>query len=123
MKINDLESLLDRESLNAGNISNSLSEDRLERSSSSPLKADKSADLKDFIKMVSKVVSMAMSSMNVEFIPDEGKRIVVDPEKNLDHPYITYRVISRVPKLERKARERGVERHGHQDQSHRARCI
>lgn len=71
-----------------------------------PFKANKSANLQDFIKMVGKIVSMALRKQKVEFVPDEGKRVVFDPSEKVDHPYITYRVISRTPKGELKPRER-----------------
>ena len=71
-----------------------------------PLKANKSASLQDFIKMVAKIVGIALKNRNVEFVPDEGKRIIVDPNEEITHPYITYKVISRTPKDELKPRER-----------------
>lgn len=71
-----------------------------------PLKATKSANLQDFIKMVAKIVGVALRDQKVEFIPDEGKRLVVDPGEKLENPYITYKVISRTPKGEIKPRER-----------------
>lgn len=106
MELNELELLLQKNEMNSENIVSNLDQERARRLSEAPLKAEKSANMRDFIKMVSKVVSMAMRDLKVEFMPDEGKRIVVDPEKTLDHPVITYRVISRTPKKELKARER-----------------
>lgn len=69
-----------------------------------PLKAKKNATLDDFIGMVAKVSGKALSQYNVEFIPDEGA-ILKDPQKKVEHPYILYQVISRVPKLELKPRQ------------------
>lgn len=68
--------------------------------------AEKSADLSDFIGMVAKIVSVALKDENVEFVPDEGKKLIFDPTKPIDHPYITFKVISRRPKDERKPRYR-----------------
>ena len=108
--MNDLEELLKRSYDNQQGIvaSNAEAEEIKERriKASPPLKANKSANLQDFIQMVSKIVSIALKHKNVEFVPDEGKRIIVDPNQEIAHPYITYKVISRTPKQERKPRER-----------------
>src|SRR5690606_7866362 len=58
------------------------------------------------IEMVNKVVTMALRKKNVEFIPDEGNRMILDTSEKIEHPYITYSIISRVPKDEIKPRER-----------------
>jgi hypothetical protein len=71
-----------------------------------PQKAVKNASLQDFVEMVAMLVSKSMKKRNVIFKPDEGARIVVDPSKNLENPYIFFEVIERKPKLERKPRER-----------------
>lgn len=71
-----------------------------------PQKANKSASLQDFIEMVAILVSKTMKKRNVIFKPDEGARLVVDPSKSLENPYIFYEVIERKPKLELKPRER-----------------
>ena len=71
-----------------------------------PLTSNKNASVEDFIEMVSKVVSRGMSEEKVEFLMDEGDRIVKEVNEPVDHPYITYFVIERVPKLEIKPRER-----------------
>ncbi|WP_025115887.1 hypothetical protein [Lysinibacillus fusiformis] len=71
-----------------------------------PLKANKSANLYDFIQMIGKVVSKAMNEDQVEFVFDEGKRLSNDPNKKIDHPYITYKVLSRKTLMELKPRER-----------------
>lgn len=105
---NDLETLLQKDSVVQSNIGASTRD--LEplnlREKKEPHKADKSASLDDFIRMVGKIVSIALKDKNVEFIFDEGKRLTADPETKLDYPYITYKVIERVPKGEIKPRER-----------------
>lgn len=69
-----------------------------------PQKADKNATLDSFIEMVAKLVSKTMD--NVVFKPDEGSRLLVDPEIKLDKSYITFEVIDRKPDLEFKPRFR-----------------
>lgn len=71
-----------------------------------PQKANKNASLQDFIEMVAMLVSKTMKKRNVILKPDEGARLVVDPSKSLENPYIFYEVIERKPKLELKPRER-----------------
>ena len=71
-----------------------------------PLRSNKSADLRDFIQMISQVVSKTMKDQGVKFIPDEGRRIVVDPSFTIEHPCITYKVISRKTGTELKPRAR-----------------
>lgn len=68
------------------------------------LKARKNASLDDFVSMVAKIVSKALAKENAEFIPDEGA-VLSDPQKKVEHPYILYSVVSRVPKLELKPRQ------------------
>lgn len=67
-------------------------------------KADKSAKLFDLIKMIDALVKLTMP--NAEFIPDERKIHSMDVMKNIDKPIISYRVIERVSKLEKKPRVR-----------------
>ena len=67
-------------------------------------KAIKGASLDDFMDMIAKVVSKAMKKDKVEFCPDEGARIKIDMAEKLDHPYIYFDLISRVPKDELKPR-------------------
>ena len=69
-------------------------------------KAIKGASLDDFMDMIAKVVSKAMKKDKVEFCPDEGARIKIDMAEKLDHPYIYFDFISRVPKDELKPRIR-----------------
>lgn len=71
-----------------------------------PLKANKSATLFDFIKMVGKVISTGTDEEKIEFVFDEGKRLTNDPSEKIEHPFITYKIISRQPMLELKPRER-----------------
>ncbi len=70
------------------------------------LKATKSASLDDFIDMVCKLVTKSMKKLQVEFVPDEGARLELEPESSLDHPYILFDVISRTPLTELKPRAR-----------------
>lgn len=68
-------------------------------------KADKSATLFDFIKMVDRLVTLTMP--DVKFIPDEGKITEYqDTMKEFKNPIITYKIISRTPKDELKPRVR-----------------
>lgn len=73
---------------------------------SKQLKADKSASLFDFIKMIDKVITLTMGDMNVIFIPDEGKGIYLGTDQTLDTPMITYKLIERKAKGELKPRIR-----------------
>lgn len=70
------------------------------------LKAEKNASLFDLVKMIEKLVKLTMNDLKVEFVPDEDKVPVKTPEINIDHPYITYKIIERVPKNEFKPRVR-----------------
>ena len=49
---------------------------------------------------------MKMHAEGVKFIPDEGKKLAIDPSKPIEHPYITYKIVSRIPKTEKKPRIR-----------------
>lgn len=69
-------------------------------------KADKNANLFDLVKMIDKLIALTMKDERVEFLPDEGKVIDLDAMKEFDHPYITYKVLSRKPKGELKSRVR-----------------
>jgi hypothetical protein len=68
--------------------------------------AEGNASMFDFIKMVFALVSKTMQDLNVEFVPDENKNIVENPDLQMDHPVITYKVIHRKPKIELKPRVR-----------------
>jgi hypothetical protein len=68
--------------------------------------ADKGADLFELMKMINKLVTLTLKDLKVEFIPDEGKDVVLIPDQKIDHPYITYKIISRTPDKELKPRPR-----------------
>ncbi len=103
----NLESLLQRDIDNESNIVSNQKMEEIKKSNLSKRQtAYKTANLQDFIQMVSKVTSMALKDKEVEFVPDEGKRIIIDPSEKIDHPYITYKIIDRRPKAELKPRER-----------------
>lgn len=70
------------------------------------LRANRSASLKDFIKMIDKVTTLTFKEENVMFIPDEAKIDFISNDKKLDNPFINYKVIQRIPKKERKPRHR-----------------
>ena len=61
-------------------------------------KAEKGATLNDFFQMIKKMVLRTMKKDNVEFIPDDGPRAVLDPSAEIDHPVIYYTLISRKPR-------------------------
>lgn len=67
-------------------------------------KADKSANLFDLIKMINKLVTITMP--DVLFIPEEGKVLATDAMNKIEKPFITYKILSRIPKKEIKARIR-----------------
>lgn len=67
-------------------------------------KADKTANLFDFITMISKIITVTMD--DVIFIPDEGKVLQLDSMKKKEKSIITYKVISRESKGELKPRVR-----------------
>lgn len=70
------------------------------------LQSIKGATLPDFIGMVAKIVAKATKERNVIFEPDEGARPIVDQDLSLNEPHIFYEVLSRVPCMELKPRER-----------------
>lgn len=74
-----------------------------QRAISPVLKADKGADLDDFIGMIAMIVSKALKKHNAIFIPDEGK-IIKDPHDTLEEPTILYKLIERIPLKELKPR-------------------
>lgn len=69
-------------------------------------KSEKNAGLFDLVKMVDKLIALTMKDEGVEFLPEEGKVMNLDAMKNFDHPYITFKVLSRKPKGELKSRVR-----------------
>lgn len=68
--------------------------------------ADKNASMYDFITMVSKLVSLTMKDLNVEFVSEEGKKLNLEPEEPIDSPFISFKLINRIPKGELKPRMR-----------------
>lgn len=68
--------------------------------------ADKNASMYDFITMVSKLVSLTMKDLNVEFVSEEGKKLKLEPEELMDAPFISFKLINRTPKDELKPRMR-----------------
>lgn len=95
----DFERLLEQK-----NIESRVSTEPLPQKNSESQKAEKSADLRDFIEMVHKIVKKTIP--DVEFMPDEGRRIVIDPDEEIKNPIITFQVISRKTKNELKPRIR-----------------
>lgn len=70
------------------------------------LKAEKNADIPDLIEMISQMVTVGMKELNVEFVPDDGARLIIDPnKKTVKKNYIYFFVYSRIP-LEMKPRFR-----------------
>ena len=74
-------------------------------------RAKKQASLYDFLDMLALVVDYTMKDQNVKFLTEDQEHILTDPEIAFDHPYITFKVISRRPTKEYKpiAREDIVE--------------
>ena len=70
------------------------------------LQANHGATLVDFIGMVSKIVTKVAKARNVIFEPDEGARPQVDQSVPINESHIYYDIISRVPCMELKPRER-----------------
>ena len=62
----------------------------------------KGASLYDFLDMLAIIVDYAMADMNVRFLSYEEEIKIKDPEMTLEHPCITYKLISRRPKNEYK---------------------
>lgn len=65
-------------------------------------RAKKNASLYDFLDMLSSIVGYVMKEDHVEFLTDEQESIIKDPALPLNHPIISYRIISRVPANEYK---------------------
>lgn len=81
-------------------------------------RATKGASLYDFIDMLAAVVDYAMKDLKVKILTDDSENIITDPEIPFEHPYITFKVISRVPTKEYKpiVRENIVECDEHNEQ-------
>lgn len=103
-KVDELEALLRQNQ--SFQEDNAILEEMPKKIEVPPLTSDRNASVEDFIEMVSKVVSKGLYDEKVEFLMDEGDRIVKEVNEPVDHPCITYFVIERVPKLEIKPRER-----------------
>lgn len=73
---------------------------------SRPIRADKNARLFDAIVMISDLVKKSLLDLHVEFMTDDERYVLRDPDIKVDHPFITYRVKSRRPKEEIKPRVR-----------------
>ena len=75
------------------------------------LRAKKQASLYDFLDMLALIVDYALKDHKVEFITEDQEHVLTDPEIAFNHPYISYRLISRRPTKEYKpiAREDIVE--------------
>lgn len=67
------------------------------------LKAEKGADLDDFISDLAMILSRTLRKHNAVFVPDEGG-IIKDPHNQLEETKILYKVIERVPLKELKPR-------------------
>ena len=61
-------------------------------------RATKGATLTDFFEMVKKMVLRVMKKDKVEFYPDDWPATLLDPGKDIEHPYIFYTLISRQPR-------------------------
>lgn len=61
-------------------------------------RAAKGATFNDFLEMVKKVVERTMKKENVTFYPDDSVNKVFVPEKEIDHPFIFYTLLSRTPR-------------------------
>lgn len=105
MKIDDLSTLLQKRQ-DASNALLPLSYKTDVSKLPEAQKAQKSASLEDFMEMISMIVSKTMKKDGVVFSPDEGARPKVDMASKIEHPYIFYEVIKRIPKGERKPRAR-----------------
>ena len=67
---------------------------------------DGNASLADLMVMIQRLVRITMKDKKVEFLPDEGMLPALHPEEALSHPFISYKVISRKPYIEKKPRVR-----------------
>lgn len=107
MEYNDFEGLLRKESdfhsQREYNKFNNIKEGVFD---SKQLKAEKTASLFDFIKMIDRIVTLTMKDLGVRFIPDEGRSLEMTSEQKLETPMITYKVLERKPKVELKPRYR-----------------
>lgn len=65
-------------------------------------RADKNASLTDCIRMIGTIVDYDMKKDDVVFTNDEHQIKITDPEIPVNHPYVSYKVISRKPSNEYK---------------------
>lgn len=99
-----LEELLQRKAVNEPHLVNS---GDIKKETAPPrLTSEHNATLEDFMEMISKLVTRSMKKEKVQFNPDEGARLALDTAEKLEHPYIFYELIERVPKTELKPRPR-----------------
>lgn len=105
--MDDFEQLLNNHEENQNNMKyNKFNNYKNGVKDSQMLKADKSASLFDFIKMIDKIVTLTMKDHNITFIPDEGKETFITSDNTIDGTIITYKLISREAKKEMKPRFR-----------------
>lgn len=69
-------------------------------------KADKLAKMEDMIAMIQLLVNKTLKDLNIKMVPDDMKKNLLEADEKIDHPYITFHVISREPKTELKPRHR-----------------
>ena len=118
----DLESLLNETDVVSEIINTTTKKDECEEECGGTAvnmqRASKSASLYDFLDMLALIVDYSMKDDNVQFLTEDQEHILTDPEIAFDHPYITYKVISRKPNKEYKpiARENVVEHDEHNEQ-------
>ncbi|MGL4877983.1 hypothetical protein [Paraclostridium dentum] len=81
-------------------------------------RAKRNSSLYDFLDMTARIVDYAMKDQKVEFLTEDQENMITDPEIPVNHPYISYKVISRKPKNEYKpiVREDIVECDEHNEQ-------
>ncbi|MEG1494733.1 MAG: hypothetical protein RR406_00315 [Bacilli bacterium] len=81
-------------------------------------RANKDASLYDFLDMLALITDYSMKKHGVEFVTEDKEHKLTDPEIPFNHPYISYRLISRRPMKEYKpiAREEIVECDEHNKQ-------
>lgn len=70
------------------------------KASSHYTKAQKGANVDDFITMIRKIVTKTMKKDHVEFLPDDDVHTTLDQSGVPDHPMILYTIVSRVPRAD-----------------------
>lgn len=104
----DFESLLRQQEENKNhNVTNDLPSS-IEKMPKKRLQADNAVDIDGAILLISKIVTKALKKYNVEFVPDEGQRIIYDHNIKIDHPYIFYQILENRPTKELKPRVRKI---------------